>query len=700
MGFASRTFGFQSYNTGDSYSNAVTPEQEIVASLGVLKRGSFAVDGVEFIGDFSFEPYRREAFRYRSVPAQREAVTYNNEPGEGTVNTEGLWDRGQFDFSQGAGELFLDRGKRGLGAARFYRSKGLDPFTIEGQLTALPDVKHHYATSNAKVHVSRCGTSVYIMDSDAIYRMTSWLATPTICTFNTASGTYTTPTTIYAITSNDAYLYAATDTGVWYCAAGATVCNNFAIPDTASGFTGGFTLVRWCNDQVIAAYKNRLYGFSFGHTLGTAPLSTDILLTHANPNWVWSDACGGETQTYFTGYVSQGGANFAGVVYRSALDVTGSTSSAPWLLDSPVQALPLSVDEYPVCIESFLNYFFVGTNKGIRMCQTLSIYDPNATETGDLKAGPYIPNVLQPVSSPVVAIKGQGQFVYFSWSDYDGTSTGLGKLNLYEFIEGDPLTPGYCSDLMVTGSGVVTSIDYDPNLNCPMFAVAGLGVYTPDLASPGVVNNYVANFALETSIITYGIRQDKIPVYFDYGAMLPGGTVTAQLITDPLTPSMSETTLLDGIATSADDTIVACPLNVRDENFRVILTGTTGLNSSGNYVYSPVIYRWTLQAWPCIVQSYMISMVVRNFEAMQQRRYKVRNSPQATFLFFDNLYQNQSVVTFQEGSMSIQAVVNSMDNLPHSETDKRDHSLQGDLVVYMMTVGPWSLLPGAADIAA
>ena len=68
-----------------------------------------SIAGRNYVLDTSFEPYRRDAFRHRSIQAQRESISLDNIPGEGTVNTEGLWRRLAEDWHNGAGQPYQDR---------------------------------------------------------------------------------------------------------------------------------------------------------------------------------------------------------------------------------------------------------------------------------------------------------------------------------------------------------------------------------------------------------------------------------------------------------------------------------------------------------------------------------------------------------------------------------------------------------------
>ena len=79
---------------------------------------------------------------------------------------------------------------------------------------------------------------------------------------------------------------------------------------------------------------------------------------------------------------------------------------------------------------------------------------------------------------------GQFKYIWFGWSDFDNVSTGLGRQDLSTFI--DQQAPAYTSDLMVTGGGEVTSMDWYNGMNniagvktgSPVFVVGGKGIYT------------------------------------------------------------------------------------------------------------------------------------------------------------------------------------------------------------------------------
>jgi hypothetical protein len=848
----------------------------------------------QFAVDTSFEPYRREAFRHRSIPAQRQSVMMTNIVGEGTINTEGLWRREQTEWSMGAGQYSLDR-KGDAQETRFYSSKGVDVFSYPLQATLLPDTKQLMSSSNSNIMMTRCNKYVVVVDGS------------TVKAFDTTSGWSSSTTmggfsgTVNSITANDYLVFLATTSGLYY-ATPATSFSLYANADVTTNYTGGYDLVRVANDQVIAARNGRLYAFqkrsstsfpyygappsvgnvdvviktasdngsgthtwsvttvadhglsvgqpftinsaayNYNITSATANTSTyimtcntsaapnfvvgdtitvtmkftdvssginppgtvtgsfnengvvtyvgtssfqyqssydnvtnvsiinglsgftvtgsaydsntpvlngnyvvasspaptsntfaftdpslitgvtvtggtvtsstvpDVLATHPNDLWKWSDAVGGATQVYFAGYVVSGSNKYGGCIYRSDLPVASITTSTnlgtqsvsslvqPFNLNYPIQALPMSPDEYPTCIAAYLNYIFIGTNRGIRMAQTLNQYDPNATASGDLKSGPVIPNILQPVSNPVRAIVGDGRFVWFGWSNYDASSTGLGRLDLSTFIAGDPLSPAYASDLMVTGQGEVIDLDWDPGSKTPIFAVAGKGIYGPNatnvngILSVGSTGQYVSSGYITSGIFDYGIPDLKIPMLFDYGAEIPAGSsLQAQITYDPtLSGGGTLHTLSSYNGTNPEVSMANGDGTYSRANqfqAKVVLNRGTSVTST------PVLHRWTMKSWPAAVQGTNISVVLQLYQVNVVDGLEIFADPYDNFNYLEQIRQSQDIITYTEGPLTVQAIIESLDWIPHKRRDNYENGFEGDLVLTIKTLGAYNYTP-------
>jgi len=691
------TMGYSQTSTAesDAYGSYGQPSIAQTAILKNLGPNAVAIANRTFPVDTSFEPYRREAFRHKSLPAQRQSINMTNIVGEGTVNTDGLWRREQNDWSAGVGQKYLDCKDSNM-PHRLYKSKGVDVFSVELQATLLNDTKRFRQSTNTNLQIVRCGTYLFLIDGTNVFYYpvtgTGAYSSPT------QMGTPTGVTAYYSICANDSRVFVATNNGIYYITLTAgsptTTWSQWCGNDSNTGFTG-YNLVRYCNERVIAASGNYLYCFATNHTIpsGSAPGSTsDLLMIHPNSGWVWSDATGGPSQIYFGGYVKQGSSVGYSAVFRSGLNTSGATASSPWTANYPVQALPMPMGEAVYSLETYLNYVFIGTNKGIRMAQTLSQYDPNATQAGDLKAGSYVPNLTQPVTAPVRAITGDGRFVYFGWSNYDSTSSGLGKLDLSTFIAGDPLSPVYASDLMASSTGEVLSMDWDTYNEIPVFAVSGAGFYQKDTA------HLVPSGYIQSGGFTYGIPDNKIPVYFDYGVDFPsspGAQVSATLTTAPFDGANAHNISISPATSDIfSEVYIDSGLSYPAETFLVTVTMTP----STDLMSSPILHRWTLKAWPTAVSETSIMVPIQLFSVNVIDGMEVFSDPYDSFMFLENLRRTQQIVTYQEGSLTADVIIETLDFLPHKRRGGYENGFEGDCVVTLKTIGGYNSYTGIPTI--
>jgi hypothetical protein len=404
---------------------------------------------------------------------------------------------------------------------------------------------------------------------------------------------------------------------------------------------------------------------------GAAPAA---LWTHPISAFRFTSMCSGSSQIYLSGYVESGGSPLNSVVYRTTIEATGTA------LTIPVQALPLEGGEYCTALYGYLNYVFVGTNLGVRMCRTIAAYDPTGNE-GDLEAGPILPGLFPPgpVNSPVGAMVGNNRFVYFAWTNYDSVSTGIGRMDLSTFI--DTQAPAFASDLMVTGQGQIYSLDWCTINNSPLIAVTGGGVYVS--TGEPLESGYVTSGA-----IGYGIMDDKIVMAGDIGTVQPQqGTVSMALASDA--GSNIFAFVGSQISTSAGGTptqSVFAINPIRGENFLTQLTLTkdsvTGL--------SPIMNRWTLKALPGITAGTTISVVIRMWEVEDILGQDYWFDPYAEKAFLENLRQTQTIFAYVEGPYtSPYTTIDEIDFLPEKARDANtEGGFQGNVIVYLKT---WNL---------
>ena len=567
------------------YVNNVTQGSAVVPPSGGFP---VSIAGRNYLIDTSFEPYRREAFRHKSLQAQRQSLHFTNIPDDGTVSTEGLWRREARDWTLGEGQTYFDRKKSD--DSRFYRSKGINPWS-QWEITLLPDTAQRYgsATPTNIIKAVRCGSFVYIIDGSTLKFTSSWGTTPT--TVVGLSGTILDACTdgynIYVLTTNGFYtgiagnadgvaklvtlnllpLVGSTVSGIIQYIGGRLImatnnCQSFAVsggtvppgatlwdltnqisttasPAPIAYLTSAIsttttvlsidylqiaepnnTILYIEGEQVkvsgtpavgatsITVIRGQNSTTAAAHAVGTPIYGPPIaatalknnLFTHPNPTWNWTAITAGSSNLYFAGIVQNSINSDPACIYRSTIESNSTSTSAtlvPGNLTYPVICLPFPTGEYPTSMRGYLNYIFIGTNKGIRMCETINALDP-VGNTGDLKSGPLAPNITHIPSAPVTGIVGNDRYIYWAWNNYDTNSTGLGRLDLTTFI--DTLSPAYASDLMVDGygttsSGAMSFLDWDPITDSPLMSL----------------NSFVKQASnLTTNILEYGLLNAAI----------------------------------------------------------------------------------------------------------------------------------------------------------------------------------------------
>jgi hypothetical protein len=686
------------------------------------------IGGRAYVVDTSFEPYRRDAFRHRSIQSQRESVSLDNIPGEGTINTEGLWRRLARDWHFGAGQPYQDR-KDSLDA-RFSTSKGINPW-MQWQASLLNDTTEVYDLQGGDGRVAQVGEYIYVLNlGNHTLNYTTDLST-----WNTVSGL---PNDIVDISTDGYYLYIASPsvglwqttpgtpgaatalitppaTGVWYVGErlmmtdGPSVWNIAAQnPAVLTGLTSGAPLTAGTTYTALSSLIGIAANVNVGdqllliNTAGVNPSAAQMLTvsaaavagattisvdsfvanahypaasniyvynplwTHPNPGFVFSAMAAGSSQIYIAGSVG-GPVPLQSIVYRTTIEATGTA------LTIPVQALPMEGGEYCTSLYGYLNYIFVGTNLGVRMCRTIAAYDPTGNE-GDLEAGPLLPGLFPPgpVNSPVYAMVGNNRFVYFGWNDYDNVSTGLGRCDFSTFI--DTQAPAFASDLMVAGQGPITSMDWCTINNRVIFVVDGLGVYT-DSGSP-VETGYV-----KSGYLGFDIPDSKIALAAQISTVQPqSGSAAMALASD----SSSNIFAFIGSQGATTPNSAILPINAtRGYLFTTQITLTRDPVSG----QSPILNRWMLKAIPAVTAGTTVSVVIRMWNVEEIAGEDYHFDPYTEKAFLENLRTTQTVFAYTEGPLTYDyCTIDEIDWLPEKRMDSiATGGFEGNIIVYIKT---------------
>lgn len=532
---------------------------------------------------YMIDTARLSEFRRQGIPLLKEQQDTSGVLGENSLSGDELWRRSQDDWTHGAGQTFLDR--QDSDPKRFRSSKGIDVWT-KWQMTLLPDTTKVRNSANSNLFALPVGGYVYMLDGGALVR------TADLSAFTTITGV---PATAATSMTTDGYTVwtAHGADGVYSTARGTA--------STASYATGMVSAVGYAKGRLMAAAGPALYNITAAGALPTA------LFTHPNTDWSWVGFADGQAAIYAAGYSGD-----KSLVYRITIKQDGTG------LDVPLVAGELPDGEIVRAIHGYLGYLVLGTDLGVRFCAT--------DGEGNLTVGALIR-----ADEPVRCFEGQDRFVWFGWSNYDSTSTGLGRLDLSVFAS--PLTPAYASDLMATAQGTVRSIaTFDGKR---IFTVDGQGLYAQS-------EDFVAEGHLDTGLISFGLPDLKTAVYLDVkvaeavdsnagyvavdgGAFIPVGLRTTSL-TDPFTVG-----------------------EMSGEHFEVrhVLLNDSPLGTA------PVVTRWTLRAFPRPSQGEIFLVPLLLHENVQTSNDgEWLQQPLEEFNVIAALRESKRLVTFQLANQS------------------------------------------------
>lgn len=412
-------------------------------------------------------PYKLDSRKVRrtSLPTRKQQQDTSKEPGEQSISPLGLWPRSVSSWHMGAGQEWLDLDESDR--RRFRKSKGMDVWT-RGKLTLLPDTTQKRASVNTNLRGITVGTLYYVADGNEVHR-TPDLDTYTAVAIQAGEGAVS----VQSIATDGFNVWAALGAnGVHTTTRGAATSSHYNALEAQ--------LLAFVKGRLMAAKDAAIYNITAS---GAAP---SALFTHPNSDFRWVGFAAGPKRIY-----AAGNSGDKSEVYRVAIKEDGTG------LDAPIPATPgLPDGEIVRSIDNYLGFIVLGTDDGWRFCV------PDAS-TGDLDVGALIQT-----DARVNAFEGQENFLWFSYKNYDGSSTGIGRADLRHFTDADKLTPAYASDLMASGQGDVLSIVTFGGKR--VFTVSGLGVYQESA-------DRVASGKIESGKLRFGLTTLKVFRYLDVG---------------------------------------------------------------------------------------------------------------------------------------------------------------------------------------
>lgn len=568
-----------------------------------------------------------DPFRFESIPLLKRYYLQNAALiGETELNPDDYWRRSFESWHSGGGQENADNDQVSV-RTRFHTSKGIEWWT-PGHVTLLNDTVRRIGSSNLNMQMVVVGLNVYLIDGNFLEYASDMTSPPSLSTVG-PDGTTAALSAPTSITSDGYTVWVADSNRVNFTTRAAPTFGKYHTSDHVA------TLVASEKGRLFTAHANVLYTHS--GTAGSAVAAT--YFTHPNSDFAWVGITGGPAAVYFAGFSGDKSA-----IYRATIKADGTA------LDVPISSATLPTGEIVRSVSNYLGFLFIGTDKGVRIAAMAS--------DGSLTLGDLIP------SPPVHAFAANDRFVWFGWSNYDATSTGIGRLDLRTF---NGTTPAYASDLMATTQGTVTSIvTFQGNR---LFVVAGHGLWaeTPNLK--------VASGTLTSGSIVYAMSAPKHAIKTETQHSPGVGSYVVSLSADGGPAVQTGGTTVTG---STGGSALLPNGSVTGRSFEITLK----LNANDDRTQAPVFTRLTLLSDPIPERRFTMTvpLVLRSQVRLRNDSTQRYNPPFERSVIVA-LYTTRQIVTFQDGDVTYPVVVDDFKWLPDTHLDQQVDRWDGVLDV-------------------
>lgn len=581
-----------------------------------------ALNGRPYMLDLN-QPFYRQYRRQLAQLIRTQADT-GTDPGDQSMDPNSLWRRSYEDWSSGAQQRYLDRpndsgssSSSGSLDNSFYQSKGIDALTTKWQINLLPDTTQLRASSNTNIQTVVCGSHIYAIDGHTL------LFSPSIGgAFTTVTGTPSQPASDLCTDGFNVWV-AYGVSGVYTTTEGAGAATQYVTSPIDANATLGY-----CNGRLMLASTNVIYNLIAAGALPAA------LFTSGNPDMV------------YCGFAEGNGAIYAGASAGNHSWIYGMTVTTDGTaLGAPVIQGALPAGETITSIYGYLSFLITGSSSGVRMNQT--------STSGGVTLGALIPT-----PEPVLCLTGWGRWVWFGWSNFDTTSSGLGKLDLQNQVIAGVL-PAVCSDLMVTTQFAVTSVAaYQSSM---VFTIPNLGFYGPSTAQ------LVSSGYIDSGYVMYDLTDPKVACLLDVQQLEanPLGSYSAFISTDT-GPFAAIGTVIQG-GDSHFQTFGVGPTTGQRFEIRLVLNRDTATLTGG-----PAITRWTLRSYPAPRRPITWQLPLILDENTENRSAQAASfDPLVELEALEAMATAGQMITYQEGRSSYPVFVQDVQFLPDYTTENR-----------------------------
>lgn len=523
------------------------------------------------------------------------------EPGEQSLSRAGFWARAQTDWSFGADQTLFDGPDSDR--RRFLASKGVDGWEPM-ELSMLHDTAERHSTIEGNVDVFSVASRIYIVDGQFI-RHTDDLdtATPTLTDVDALADIVD-----WTTDGNRIFL-------VFGAAQAARVMDVDGTTTSAFG-TETPDIIEYANGRLVAADGADLFELDdTGAKVGAANIFTD---PRGGAEWV---AATGSPAAIFAAVT----VNDISEVYSIGVDDTSTALSAPTYAAGIAFGETINaLDAYPPG-----QLVVIGTSKGLRMAtvnndgRTLSVH-----ERIDIEGG-------------VEAVVIRDRFCFFTWTNPDVQTTGIGRADLSASTSQASFVPPFAEDVQAGATqgmvqGVVSFQGANSTRERRYFAINGSGIW-------GEVDNLVSEGFVDSGEIRFGILPNKVFTGVDIRHSPSPGEIAASVTFE------SGTTIALG-QTETDGTTRTTLANAAGSDLSASLRLTLFRNPADPTV-GPVIRAWVLNALPqpSRVIEFIVPFVLYS-EISDLRGKAQRFDPLREMRRLEALASTSQLVPYQEGS--------------------------------------------------
>jgi hypothetical protein len=591
-----------------------------------------AIDGRPYMIDQKSGQFKR-GYEQRVRDSTDDSTT----PGEGAINPGGLWRRGQDSWHFGAGQQYADTAESK--DYMFYKSKGINPW-VKGQLSLLNATKRSLesASTNLFTCVVESGGTEYLYVADnGVVRFSSnpFAATPTWTAITTGTPTTLPTTAITGLETNGTNVFIAwTGNDIWYTTPGSTTATFFYPTSGTDDQT--YSAFGFAKGRGFTAVDQDLYQIGLGSGSHT------VFFDNPDTTFRWVGAAAGQNAVYAAGHSGD-----KSLIYKITIKADGT-------LDVPVVALELPVGEIVSSIHGYLGFIALGSNKGVRFCST--------DAQSNLNAGSLIPT-----TGAVNDFASDDRFIWFAYTNYDGLSSGLGRLDLSVFTAAN--TPAYATDLMYTSTGAVKSVASIGGKR--IFTISGVGVIVEDTA------NLVATGEIETGTWRWGIPDRKFVAKIDTRSTPLVGSITSYLKLDD--GDYQEVGVWD-TGNDIENSFDGSDTRAIEAEFKYVLARSSTATSTG-----PTFTRWMARAYAAPFRSQVFVIPVLLHQSVTVRGKEYYYDVEEEQLFFDGLIGSPRIISLQMGSVTHSVI---LEDLQWDASDSQGNTWQfnGTLVVTLRSV--------------